>query len=137
MENIFYLSDLVLVQETGSRGRGVFAAADLPKGLLLETAPVIVMTAAERVLLDQTLLHDYIFIWGEKENQCAMALGYVALYNHAPNSNCEYVMDFAARKISVVTVRKIKKGAELFINYNGDWNDNRPVWFELSDPAAP
>jgi hypothetical protein len=30
-------------------------------------------------LLDQTLLHDYIFEWGEKKDQCCMALGYVPL----------------------------------------------------------
>lgn len=113
-------------------GRGIFSLADLPAGLLLETSPVIVMTKAEQSLLDQTLLHDYIFVWGEKEDQCAMALGYVPLYNHVKNSNCEYVMDFGKQLISVLTVREIRKGEELFINYNGDWNDERPVWFPTS-----
>lgn len=132
MENGCYLSDLIVIKETANMGRGVFAAANLPKGLLLETSPVIVMTARERELIDQTLLHDYIFVWGEREDQCALALGYISLYNHAPRSNCEYVMDFAKATISVITVRSIKKGAELFINYNGDWNDERPVWFEAA-----
>jgi SET domain-containing protein len=130
MENGFYLSDLIEIRQTQNMGKGVFALEYLPEGLLLELSPVIVMSQRERVLLDQTLLHDYIFIWGEQEDQCAMALGYVPLYNHAPVSNCEYVMDFEKATISIITVRPIAKGEELFVNYNGDWNDERPVWFE-------
>ena len=37
---------------------------------IIEISPVIVMTAEERTLLDQTLLHDYIFEWGEDSKQC-------------------------------------------------------------------
>jgi SET domain-containing protein len=134
MENGFYLSDLVEIRQTEKMGKGVFALEYLPEGLLLELSPVIVMSQRERVLLDQTLLHDYIFIWGEREDQCAMALGYVPLYNHAPVSNCEYVMDFEKETISIITVRPIAKGEELFVNYNGDWNDARPVWFDSPSP---
>jgi SET domain-containing protein len=134
MENGFYLSDLVEIRQTEKMGKGVFALEYLPEGLLLELSPVIVMSQRERVLLDQTLLHDYIFIWGEREDQCAMALGYVPLYNHAPVSNCEYVMDFEKATISIITVRPIAKGEELFVNYNGDWNDERPVWFDSLSP---
>ncbi len=126
----FYLSDRIEIRQTQKMGKGVFALAYLPEGLLLELSPVIVMSAQERTLLDQTRLHDYIFIWGEREDQCAMALGYVPLYNHAPVSNCEYVMDFEKETISIITVRPVAKGEELFVNYNGDWNDERPVWFE-------
>ena len=59
-----------------------------------------------------------------------MALGYVPLYNHSYDSNCEYEMDFENELISIKTVRYIREGEELFINYNGDWNDSRKVWFE-------
>jgi SET domain-containing protein len=86
------------------------------------------MTAAERVLLDQTTLHDYIFEW---EDGCAMALGWVPLFNHASPSNCEYVMDYEARTMRVETVRDIRAGEELTINYNGDYDDKKPVWFEV------
>jgi len=29
-------------------------------------------------------------------------------------------------------VRDIKKNEEIFINYNGNWNDAKPVWFDES-----
>lgn len=128
----YFLSDLVGIRHTPNRGRGVFALQRLPEGLLLETAPVIVMPGQQRSLIDQTLLHDYIFIWGEAEDHCCMALGYVALYNHAAPANCDYLMDFEGQTISIITVREIAAGEELFINYNGDWNNDKPVWFTAS-----
>ena len=81
-------------------------------------------------MLDQTLLHDYIFEWGEKKDQCCVALGYVSVYNHSYKSNCEYEMDFKKEMIIIKTVHFIKAGEELFINYNGPWNDVKPLWFD-------
>ena len=111
-------------------GRGVFTSAAIEAGTVVEISPVIVMTGEDRKLLDKTLLHDYIFEWGGKKDQCCMALGYVPMYNHSYKSNCEYEMDFDNDLISIKAVRYIKEGEELFINYNGDWNDSKPLWFE-------
>ena len=88
------------------------------------------MSAEERKLLDQTLLHDYIFEWGHGSDQCCMALGYVAVYNHSYTSNCEYEMNFDEVIIKIKTIRNVEAGEELFINYNGDWNNGKPVWFD-------
>jgi SET domain-containing protein len=112
-------------------GRGVFTSENIEEGKLIESSPVIVMSMEERKLLDQTLLHDYIFEWGKKKDQCCMALGYVAVYNHSYHSNCEYEMDFEKQIVNIRTVRFIQAGEELFINYNGDWNNPKPVWFEI------
>lgn len=111
-------------------GRGVFTSEAIEADTVIEISPVIVMSAEDRKHLDQTLLHDYIFEWGGKKNQCCMALGYVPMYNHSYRSNCEYEMDYENELIRIKTVRFIKKGEELFINYNGDWNDGKPVWFD-------
>jgi hypothetical protein len=90
------------------------------------------MSGKDRSFIDQTLLHDYIFEWGDEHKQCCMALGYVPLYNHAYKSNCEYEMNFRKQTITVKTVRDIEAGEELFINYNGDWDNEKQVWFETS-----
>ena len=120
----------LFVAPSENMGRGVFTSKGLPADTEIEVSPVIVMSKAERLLLDQTTLHDYIFEWGGNADQCCMALGYVPLYNHSYTSNCEYEMDFEHRLIRVKTVRAIAAGEELFINYNGDWNDSKPLWFE-------
>lgn len=120
----------LFIAESGNMGRGVFTSENMEPGTVIEISPVIVMTAAERKLLDQTAMHDYIFEWGGDKKQCCMALGYVPVYNHSYRSNCEYEMDFENRQISIKTVHFIKKGEELFINYNGDWNNSKPLWFD-------
>jgi SET domain-containing protein len=130
----FRLEKMILpslyIAETKLMGWGVFTSADIDEGTVVEESPVIVMSKGERKLLDQTLLHDYIFEWGEKKDECCMALGYIAVYNHSYRSNCEYEMDFNREMISIRTVHFIKAGQELFINYNGNWNDGKRVWFD-------
>ena len=125
----------LFIADTGSRGRGVFSSEYIEAGTVVEMSPVIIMSGEERKLLDQTLLHDYIFEWGEEKNQCCMALGYVPLYNHSFASNCEYEMDFDSALISIRTVRSINPGEELSINYNGEWNDEKPLWFPTSQES--
>jgi SET domain-containing protein len=120
----------LFIAPTAERGRGVFTSTDIDKGTVIEISPVIVMTREERKLLDQTLLHDYIFEWGADPKGCCMALGYIPLYNHSYRANCEYEMDYGQQLITVKSVRFIKAGEEVFINYNGDWNNETPVWFD-------
>ncbi len=119
----------LFIAPTESMGRGVYTSEDIAEGTIVEISPVVVMSAEERKLLDQTALHDYIFEWGDDNKQCCMAMGYVAVYNHSYKSNCEYVMDYPNQQISITTVKDIKKGEELLINYNGDWDDATPLWF--------
>ena len=120
------------IDTTVSRGRGVFTKKAIASNVVVELSPVIVMSKADREHLDKTLLHDYIFEWGKLKDKCCMALGLVPMYNHSYKSNCEYFMDFEDGTITVKTVRHIKKGEELTINYNGDWNDPAKLWFEVS-----
>jgi uncharacterized protein len=123
------LPNLFIASASG-KGRGVFTSTDIDKGMVIEISPVIVMTREERKLLDQTLLHDYIFEWGVDPKGCCMALGYIPLYNHSYRANCEYEMDYGQQLITVRSVRFIRAGDEVFINYNGDWNNETPVWFD-------
>jgi len=116
------------VSATEQMGRGVFTEEALDAGTIVEISPVIVMNADDRKLLDKTLLHDYIFEWGN--NECCVALGYVSVYNHSYASNCEYEMVIDEEFIRIKTMRHINAGEELFINYNGTWNNKKPVWFD-------
>lgn len=120
------------IAHTTAMGRGVFTSEDIAAHTVIEVSPVIVMSKEERVHLDKTLLHDYIFEWGGDKHQCCMAMGYIAVYNHSYTSNCEYEMDFDTQEISIKTVRFVKAGEELFINYNGDWNNSAKVWFDAT-----
>jgi SET domain-containing protein len=126
------LEPYLVVAETKQMGRGVFTLKSIAADTVIEVSPVIVMSKAEREFLDKTLLYNYIFEWGKEKERCCMALGLIPIYNHSYESNCEYFMDFEKDTILVRTVRKIDKGEELTINYNGDWNDPSKVWFETA-----
>lgn len=127
------LKPYLFIATTEKMGRGVFTSKDIPADTIIEISPVIVMSGQERQLLDQTLLYNYIFEWGENQHQCCMALGLIPVYNHSYQSNCEYHMDFEAQLMMIKTVFDIKKGEELTINYNGEWDDSTKVWFETAD----
>lgn len=118
------------IGKSEEKGRGVYTSENIPENTLVEISPVIIMSIEERKLLDKTLLHDYIFEWGVNKDRCCMAMGYVPVYNHSYTSNCEHEMDFEDEIIRIKTVQDIKAGQELFINYNGDWDNVKPLWFE-------
>jgi SET domain-containing protein len=40
-------------------------------------------------------------------------------------------MDYDTQTMFIKTVRAIKPGEELTINYNGDWNNKKKVWFDV------
>ncbi|MBP6024187.1 SET domain-containing protein-lysine N-methyltransferase [Ferruginibacter sp.] len=131
------LKPYLFIDKTTDKGRGVFTGEKIPADVIIEISPVIIMDNTDRVHLDKTLLHDYIFEWGKNKDlpagqsgKCCMALGLIPMYNHSYTSNCEYIMDYEDELIYVQTVRVIEKGEELTINYNGDWNDSTKLWFD-------
>ncbi|MBS1749902.1 MAG: SET domain-containing protein-lysine N-methyltransferase [Bacteroidetes bacterium] len=125
------LSPFLYIDAIKDKGRGVFTRKKIKPNTIIEIAPVVVMSGKEKELLDQTLLHDYIFIWGKNNDQCCMALGYISIYNHSYQANCEYFMDYGNQTICIKTVRTVEPDEELTINYNGNWNDKKPVWFDV------
>jgi uncharacterized protein len=124
------LSSLYIAQ-TSNKGLGVFTNTAIKKGTVLEVSPVIVMPLKQKKHLDKTLLHDYIFMWGKNEKQVAMALGWVPLYNHSYLSNCEYEMNFETNEMMIHAITNIKPHEEITINYNGSFNDESKVWFDV------
>ena len=124
------LKPYLYLDNTENAGRGVFTKERIPKGTIIEISPVVVMSNEDREHLDKTKLHDYIFEWGTDSKFCCMALGLIPMYNHSYKSNCEYIMDYENEVMYIQTVTVIKKGEELTINYNGDWNDPAKIWFD-------
>lgn len=123
------ISPALFIDQTEEKGRGVFTREAIPPRKVVEISSVLVMDSASRQLLDKTDLYNYIFEWGD--DKCCVAWGYVSLYNHSYESNCEYFMDYDNNIITIKTVRAILEGEELTINYNGDWNDAKKVWFDV------
>lgn len=121
---------ILVVAPSDLRGRGVFAGEKISANTIIEISPVLVLSAKDRKLVEKTLLFDYIFEWGIGGKKACIALGYLSLYNHAYNANCDYEMDYDVHIMTIKTVRPIKKGEELFINYNAIADDSSPIWFD-------
>ncbi|MCW3463725.1 SET domain-containing protein [Chitinophaga nivalis] len=124
------------IEKSKGKGRGVFTKENIPAGTRIETSPVLVLSNDDTEIVDQTRLHNYIFLWGVRETRSCVALGFCSIYNHAYNPNCEYEMDFEEDTMSIITRREIKKGEELFINYNGEVEDQTPMWFDVKRKPA-
>lgn len=123
---------ILSIAPSPERGRGVFTTADIETGTIVEISPVLVLDPEERAKVEQTLLFDYIFEWGDDLKSACVALGYLSVYNHSYTANCIYEMDFEHELMQIRTVKPIKAGEELFINYNADPDDTKPIWFEAS-----
>lgn len=120
----------LFVAQTNEKGRGVFTEFDISENTIIEVAQAITISAKERIDIDKTVLHDYIFEWGNEQQECAMALGLVPIYNHSYDSNCTYIMQYDTQEFIIQTVKDIKAGEELTINYNGEPDDGTRVWFD-------
>lgn len=120
----------LVVAESGNKGRGVFTTENIKSGTVVEVSPVLELTKKERKTVEKTKLYHYIFEWGKNLKKAALALGYVSMYNHSYDANCEYEMDYDANTMTIRTIRPVKKGQELFINYNAVPDDKTPVWFD-------
>ncbi len=128
---LIMIKPYLYIEKSPGKGRGVYTSQRIPAGTRIETSPVLVLSYDDTEKVDKTFLHNYIFLWGKKETKSCVALGFCSVYNHAYEPNCEYEMDFKEETMSIITRRAIKKGEELFINYNGDVEDDSPVWFDV------
>lgn len=112
----------------GEFNRGVFATVDIPKGTLFHQAPVIAYPNEEHEHIEKTLLADYAFEYGI--GRSAILLGYGMLFNHSYTPNADYEINFDNHTFDFFAYKDIKQGEEVFINYNGDIDDQDALWFQ-------
>jgi uncharacterized protein len=112
-------------------GRGIFATRPIQKGELIHEAPVIVSPSKEYKYLKKTIMMEYVFWWGEDYEDCALALGYGSLFNHSYTPNALYKLNLKNKTVDFFAHKDIKVGEEILINYNGDPDDDEPMWFDV------
>jgi uncharacterized protein len=116
-----------LTDKDAEFNRGVFATEDISKGQLFHIAPVIPYPNVEHILIEETVLSDYVYEYGK--NHSAVVLGYGMLFNHSFEPNAVYDIDFSTHTFKYYAYKDIKAGEEILINYNGDVDDKEPLWF--------
>lgn len=119
---------MLYVAEVSGKGRGVFAREAIKAGECFEQAPVLVINLAQWEYIEQTFLFNYCYAWGD---EMALALGMGSLYNHAYNPNARYEKNLATTMMEYIALRDIAPGEEITVNYNGDPDDQDPLWFKV------
>ena len=117
------------VKQSNIHGRGVFSTTVFKPGQLIEKAPVILMTDEEKIQIQHSSLHHYYFLVNNPVHPISMGFGYSSLYNHASVANACYSIDISRLTISIKASKKIERGEEITINYNGHPNDPDTVCF--------
>lgn len=110
-------------------GLGVIAEEDIKKGSIIEKVPLLLMSMKEFSLIKQTKLYYYFFEY--TNNHFAIALGYGSLYNHSFSPNARYLYNFKSKQLIIKAIKDIRKGEEIFFNYNYYPDDKAPLgdWF--------
>jgi SET domain-containing protein len=125
------------VKDFGARGRGIVAMEEIEPGRLVERSPVLIIPPEQRVVLDQTIIFTYVFMWEhhtveedlyKHSGRSAIALGYTSLLSHSYAPNCIFVRHIDELFIDVFAKRQIKRGEELTIDYQMTlWFDPVPI----------
>jgi len=118
----------------GELNRGVFATRDIQKGELIHQAPVLPYPNEEHEHIEKTLLADYAFEYGI--NHSALVLGYGMLFNHSYQPNAFYDINFDNHTFDFSAYKDIKAGEEVLINYNGEVDNEDPLWFNEENPKT-
>jgi uncharacterized protein len=122
----------VTVRPSPGRGRGVFAARRFAANETIEVCPVVALSEGDARVLDDTRLHDYYFGWGTGGKRAAIVLGYGSLYNHSFTPNAVHRKDTAADAMTVIALRDIAAGEEIFIRYETGGDDQQQaMWFQV------
>lgn len=125
------MQKITIQQSKTIKGLGVMAEVDFKKGETIEIVPLLLMPMKEFELIKKTKLYYYFFEY--TNSHFAIALGYGSLYNHSYSPNARYLYNFKNKQLIIKTIKNIKKGEEIFFNYNYYPDDKTPLgdWFTM------
>ncbi|MFN8253373.1 MAG: SET domain-containing protein-lysine N-methyltransferase [Ferruginibacter sp.] len=121
--------DGIEVKESAIHGRGVFACRKFRSGAVIETAPLILLSATDKTFLQTTSLFSYYFLIDSAATPAALGLGYSSVYNHSGTANAVYSISLKDASLIIKACKTILPGEEITLNYNGSPDDPSPVYF--------
>jgi hypothetical protein len=103
------------------------------QGAVIECAPVQVVGRHELPDLESTSIAGHVLLWGEDNQDWAIAFGYATLYNHSYQPAAYCIKRLHDSSLMMVALRDIAAGEEITVNYNGDPEDWSAVGFDVVD----
>ncbi len=120
---------MLSIRINGPKGKSVFAEKQYHSGDLIEKSPIIVIPASQWPYIEKTEIFNYCYDWAD--NNSAVGLGYVSLYNHSYHPNAAYKKNFHDQLIEIYAINDIKPDEEITVNYNGNPEDQGEMWFKV------
>jgi len=121
----------LFIQDTGTAlGRGVYAAAPIPVGEVVEVAPVVLLALDSQPF--PGVVRRLVYNWSQ--THVALALGYGSLYNHNDQPNLHFKRDLKKLTVSFYARHEIGAGEQLTISYDYTGEGTNPrkrSWFEI------
>ena len=108
----------VEVRASARHGRGLFARRALAARTTAVEVPARVLAATDADALADHPLASYLVAWDDEA--AAVPFGVLSFTNHATPPNAHLVVDHEAVSVSLVTLRRVRAGEELTIDYGQD-----------------
>jgi len=112
-------------------GRGVFALNDIAVGEVIEICPMVPLINRSRYQLEPNI---WKYCYTKPLCDCAdcknhgflfyMVAGYGMMYNHQDNNTATFRFDYNELVGTVIAIKEIKAGEEIFVNYGPDYFKN-------------
>ncbi|MFW9879497.1 MAG: SET domain-containing protein-lysine N-methyltransferase [Candidatus Thorarchaeota archaeon] len=120
---------------SSNKGRGLFAKKNIEKGKVIDVAYVILISNTDRKQIKKTRVANYCFYWEnpkyKSEYKVSLAMTICQFINHSFRPNVKYEINYKNDTIKFTTIRDIKKGEELTMNYNKNSTEKSPVWYDF------
>lgn len=118
---------MIRLARVPGKGRGLLASQDIAAGTVMERAPAVRLTDADRALVDQTALFAYTFVDPSQfakadpaeGHACLLAFGQLTFCNHSeqPNAAVRWSEDAVGPWASLEALRPIAEGEEITLFY--------------------
>lgn len=110
---------MIRIGKSKVHGKGVFATRDIKKGTVFKFDIII---SSGYVIEEDDNLIQYTFSFNGKYVIC---LGFISLVNHSIDNNVEIFKIYEKSKTAkFIVTEDIKKGQELFLYYNENFQEN-------------
>ncbi len=122
------LCNRFVVRNTKTMGRGVYAISAIAKGELIGVFPTVLIDAAQRPALENTVISQFWFL-GERD--AALVMGFPELINHSDTANVghRFLASATGEVAEFRALRAIQEGEQLFLNYGFDHPEEAAVYF--------
>jgi SET domain-containing protein len=105
----------IYVKRVHGKGRGAFCPKKIPKGVIFNVTPLLVLSAKEAKQMSESSLEPYWYEFGSRGRAIALGLG--SIMNHSDEPNCSYHFSKLRRTLSFYALRDIPAHEELTHDY--------------------